>query len=218
MNDQRIKLRREKPADYRTVETVTREAFWNLHAPGCDEHYLAHILRASDAFIPALDYVAEVDGTIAGNIMYAASRIALDAGSELPVITFGPVSVLPEYQRQGIGRRMIKHTRALARQMGYSAIFIYGDPAYYGPLGFEPAELWNVGTADNLYHSALQAFELTPGALDLAAGRFLEDPVYHLDEAAAAAFDQTFPVKEKLSGTPSQQRFMEVLAMHRPRG
>ncbi len=217
MNDPFLILRRETPADARAVETLTREAFWNLHTPGCNEHYLVHILRDSAAFIPALDYVAVLNGTVVGNIMYAKSRITLDAGGDLPVITFGPVSVLPEYQRQGVGRRMIMHTRKLARQMGYSAIFIYGDPAYYGPLGFEPAELWNVGTEDNRYHSALQAFELTPGALDLAAGRFLEDPVYHIDEAAAAAFDLAFPPREKLSGTPSQQRFLETLAMCRPR-
>jgi len=213
-----IILRREKPADYRAVEDLTREAFWNTFRPGCDEHYLAHILRTADSFIPALDYVAVLDGRIVGNIMYAKSTVALDAGGELPVIIFGPVSVLPEYQRQGIGTRLIKHTRTLARQMGYSAVFLYGEPAYYGRLGFEPAENYGIASEGNEYCAALQTFELTPGALDLAAGRFIEDPVYHVDEAAATAFDQTFPAKEKRYGTPSQQRFQEVIAMHRPRG
>jgi predicted N-acetyltransferase YhbS len=217
MNDSQIILRRERPADYRAVEELTREAFWNVYRPGCDEHYLAHILRTSDAFLPALDYVAVVDGTIVGSILYAKASVALDAGGTMPVITFGPISVLPDFQRQGIGRRLIRYTRTLARQMGYSAIFIYGDPAYYGRLGFEPAEQFRIGGGDGLYHDALQVFELTPGALDLAAGRFLEGPVYHLDEAAAAQFDQAFPEKEKLSGTPSQLRFLETVAMHRPR-
>ena len=217
MNDNQIILRRERPADYRAVEVLTREAFWNVNRPGCDEHYLAHILRESDAFLPALDYVAVVDGTIVGNIMYATSSVVLDAGGTLPVITFGPVSVLPEFQRQGVGKRMIRHTRMLARRMGYSAILIYGDPAYYGRLGFEPAEQFRIGGEDNRYRDALQVFELMPGALDLAAGRFLEDSIYHIDAAAAEAFDSSFPQKEKLSGTPSQLRFRKIVARNHPR-
>jgi predicted N-acetyltransferase YhbS len=210
-------LRREPPADHRAVETLTREAFWNLHGPGCDEHYLAHLLRGADTFIPALDYVAESNGRIVGNILYAKAHIALDAGGELPVITFGPVSVLPEFQRRGIGKALIEHTLALAREKGYSAVLIYGDPAYYGRLGLRPAEDFGVGSEQNEYCAALQAQELRPGALQNAAGRFVEGSVYHIDEAVAAIFDQAFPPKEKLSGTPSQQRFLEVVAMHRPR-
>ena len=218
MNDLSLLLRRETPADALAVETLTREAFWNLHAPGCNEHYLAHVLRDSDAFIPELDFVAEMDGRIAGNIMYAKSVVALDAGGELPVITFGPVSVLPELQRQGVGRALIGHTLTLAKRMGFPAVFIYGDPAYYSRLGFQPAEDFRIGTWDNLYHDSLQVYELQPDALKNAPGRFVEDSVYRIDEAAAAAFDQSFPAKEKLSGTPSQQRFLKAIAMHKPRG
>ena len=207
----------ETPSDYREVELLTREAFWNHHGPGCDEHYLAHLLRSSDAFIRELDFVAELDGTVVGNILYAKARIALDAGGDFPVITFGPISVRPSYQRQGIGRRMIGHTLGLAGQMGYPAVFIYGDPAIYGRIGFLPAERFGVGTEDNRYHDALQAVELRPGALKHVRGRFLEGDVYHIDPAAAALYDQTFPVKEKVTGTPSQTRFQETVALHRPR-
>ena len=212
-----ILLRPETTADHGAVETLTREAFWNLHGPGCDEHYLVHILRHSDAFIPALDYVALRQGEIVGTIMYAKSHIALDEGGELPVITFGPVSVLPEVQKQGVGRKLITHTLTLAAQMGYSAVLIYGDPAYYSRVGFRPAENFGIGSENNEYCAALQAAELLPGALQNAAGRFIEGSVYHIDEAAAAAFDQSFPPKAKHSGTPSQLRFHEVVAMRRPR-
>ena len=213
-----IVIRRETPADYGVVETLTREAFWNLHGPGCDEHYLAHVLREADAFVPDLDFVAELYGRIVGNIMYVKSHIAPVTGGALPVITFGPVSVLPEFQRQGIGGTLIKHTLLLAKQMGYAAVFIYGDPAYYGRLGFQPAQRFGIGTEDNFYMEALQVYELTPGSLQTAAGRFIEAPVYHIDEKAAAAFDQDFPPKEKLTGTASQQRFQEIIAMRRPKG
>jgi predicted N-acetyltransferase YhbS len=210
-------LRREAPADYGAVEALTREAFWNLYGPGCDEHWLVRVLRGADVFIPALDFVAELEGKIIGNILYAKSRVALDAGGEMPVITFGPVSVLPECQRQGVGSALIRHTLNLAGHMGFSAVFIYGDPAYYGRLGFRPAEDYGVATGDNHYHAALQALELRPGALKHAVGRFIEASAYHVCEADAAAFDQTFPKKEKLTGTASQLRFQEVVAMRRPK-
>ncbi len=212
-----ILLRLETPDDTRAVEALTREAFWNLHGPGCDEHYLAHSLRQADDFIPALDFVAEINGAIAGNIMYAKSKIALDKGGELPVITFGPVAVLPQYQRKGVGRKLIAHTLALAAQMGYPAVLIYGDPAYYGRLGFRPAEDFGIGSEHDEYCAALQAIELRPDALQNAAGRFLESPAYHIDEAAASAFNLVFPPKDKQTGTPSQQRFLEVVAMRKPR-
>ena len=211
-------LRRETPADSRAVEELTREAFWNYHSPGCDEHYLVHTLRNADVFIPALDFVAELYGKLAGNIMYAISRIALDAGGDLPVITFGPLSVLPACQKQGVGGALVRHTLGLAKTMGFSAVLIYGDPVYYSRFGFLPAEHYGIAGEDNEYRAALQAVELKPGALENAAGRFLEGSVYHIDPAAAAAFDQAFPLKDKRSGTPSQQRFLEILAMHKPRG
>ena len=218
MDNQNLTLRREKPDDYHTVEALTREAFWNHHVPGCDEHYLAHILRDSPAFVPELDYVAEVDGQLVGSILYTnASILRDDDASELGVLSFGPISVLPAFQRQGIGRRLIRHTATLARAAGYSAILIYGDPAYYGRQGFVPAENFGIATSDNLYHNALQAMELQPGALGTAGGRFVEDPVYAVDAAASEAFDLQFPPKPKVEDTPSQRRFRETLAMCRPR-
>ena len=213
-----LRLRQETPADYRAVEELTREAFWNYHSPGCDEHYLAHVLRNADACIPSLDFVAELDGKLVGNIMYAVSSVALDKGGDLPVITFGPLSVLPACQKQGVGGALIRHTLGLAKAMGFSAVLIYGDPAYYSRFGFLPAEQYGIAGEDNEYHAALQAVELQSGALQNTAGRFLEGSIYHIDPAAAAAFDQTFSPKEKRSGTPSQQRFLEIIAMHKPRG
>ena len=212
-----IHLRRETPADEHAVEALTREAFWNLHGPGCDEHYLVHVLRGAKSFIPALHFVAVLGGRIAGSIMYTHAQLVLDAGGVLPVITFGPISVLPELQGQGIGGMLITHTLALARQAGHSAVLIYGDPAYYCRFNFLPAEHFGIATSNNQYHAALQAVELQPHALQHAQGRFLEDAVYHVDAAAAAAYDLTFPPKETHSGTPSQLRFQEIIQMHRPR-
>ena len=119
MNPTTVTFRREEPADEREVENLIREAFWNRYTPGCNEHYLAHVLRRSPASVPELDILAEADGRVIGSILYARAKILLDAGGELPVLTFGPIAVLPDYQGQGVGGQLIRHTQALAREAGY---------------------------------------------------------------------------------------------------
>lgn len=212
-----ITLRQETNQDHQDVENLTREAFWNHYVPGCDEHYLIHIMRDIAGFIHELDIVAEVAGQIVGNIVYTKAAILGDEGKSHEVITFGPISVLPDFQGKGIGGRLIEHTRELATGMGFKAILIYGDPAYYSRVGFLPAENFGIGTADNQYAAALQAFELVPGSLSYCAGRFMEGSIYEIDPKAAEAFDKNFPHKEKFSGLPSQLRFQETLAMRKPR-
>ena len=211
-------LRRETPPDYKAVEMITREAFWNHHGPGCDEHYLMHIMRDVDAFIHELDFVAEVDGEIVGNIVYTKAKIVDDQEVSHDVISFGPISVLPAYQGKGIGSELIEHTKWLAKEMGYKAILIYGDPEYYKKFGFVQAEQYDIRTSDNYYAVPLQACVLEPGALSTIKGRFFEDEAFHFDEAAVKAFDQAFPEKALEEGLPSQIRFRELVGMRRARG
>ena len=153
-----IELRPESPADFRAVEELTRNAFWNHHAPGCDEHYLAHILRESSNFVPELDYVAVQDGKVVGSIMYTRARIVLDRGGERGVLCFGPLAVEPAFQGQGVGGALIERTKVLAQELGYGAILIFGDPAYYSRFGFVPAEQYGVGTSWGVYIISLQAW------------------------------------------------------------
>jgi predicted N-acetyltransferase YhbS len=213
----KIALRNETPSDHRIVENLTREAFWNHYAPACSEHYLLHVMRDCDAFIPELDIVAEVDGKIVGNIVYTKAKIVGDNGESYAVISFGPIAVLPEFQGKGIGGRLIAHTKQLAQAMGYRAILIYGDPDLYSKFGFVQAEEYGIGTPDNIYAAALQAFELYPGALTGCAGRFYEDSLFEVDPQAAEEFDRGFPDKERKSGLPSQARFQQVVGMRKPR-
>ena len=107
MNKDDFVIRLETPHDYREVEHITREAFWNHYLPGCDEHYLAHILRGSSCFLPELDFVAELDGKIVGNIMYTRAVVFCDDGIEFPVLSFGPVSVLPDFQKYLCGSHVV---------------------------------------------------------------------------------------------------------------
>ena len=104
----------------------------------------------------------------------------------------------------------------LAREQGFGAILLCGDPDYYSRHGFVPAESLGIRQADGMYAAALQACELYDGALAGASGRYCEDSVYQVDEGEAEAFDRTFPPKEKVSGTPGQKRLLELAAMVRP--
>jgi hypothetical protein len=104
-----------------------------------------------------------------------------------------------------------------ARDMGYKAILIYGDPGYYSRLGFVPAENYHIGTAENMYIDALQALELEEGALENKSGRFLIDDIFEINDEDSADFDKGFPPKEKLRGLISQKRFAEMLEKQKKR-
>jgi predicted N-acetyltransferase YhbS len=174
-------------------------------------------MRNTEAFIRNLDIVAEIEGKIVGNIVYSKAKIAADNGASCEVITFGPLSVLPEYQGQGIGGMLVEYTLELAKELGCRAVLIYGDPGYYSKFGFVEAEKYDIRTSDNMYAVPLQALELYPGALRDCAGRFFEDSIFAIDETAAAEFDKGFPEKEKESGLPTQERFQHLLKLRKPR-
>jgi putative acetyltransferase len=203
-------IRNENEKDHRSVEELTREAFWNHYMPGCFEHYMLHNLRKSRDFIVKLDFVAEINGQIVGNIIYSRGVIKDKQGAEIEVVCFGPVSVLPSLQKQGIGSALIIHSIKAAKLMDYPAICIYGDPRYYSRFGFRCAEKYDIKTADDKFAVALQVLELKPGALKNISGRFIETEAFQFDENLFAEFDATFNYKEKAE-TDSQREF-KVLA------
>jgi Predicted acetyltransferase len=127
-------IRTETPADYAAVELLTREAFWNVHVPGCDEHYLVRIMRSAPEFLPALALVAERDGQIVGNIMYSKSAVVGDDGRRTETLTFGPLSVLPAYQRQGIGKALMAESFRIAEALGYPAVLIAASTSASTPV------------------------------------------------------------------------------------
>ena len=200
-----ITLRPEAEQDHRTVEELTREAFWNVHLPGCEEHLLVRHLRNAAEFVQALDFVAICDNVITGNIMYAESKI-IDSNTAHTVLTFGPVSVLPQYQNRGIGTALIEHTQKLAAGLGYRAIIIYGDPEYYKRFGFRASKEFRITNGEGKYPAALLALELYPGALADIQGKFDEGKAYHIDPQELEEFEKGFAKKEKLAAK-SQERF-----------
>lgn len=197
-----IALRLERPEDYRAVENLTREAFWGFTGPTCDEHYLVHLLRSVPAFLPELDFVAEMDGELVGNVMYSRAKVVDDRGKETEVLTFGPLSVLPTYWRCGVGSALMRHSIREAKQMGYRAIVFYGHPDYYPRFGFRNAKAFGITTPNGKNFDALMAMPLYDGALDGVSGAFHEDPVFAVKSEEAEAFNRTFPHKEPASMIP----------------
>lgn len=193
-----IILRLEQPEDYRTVEELTRDAFWNLGTQLCNEHLLVHRLRSIPAFVPELDYVAEIDGRLVGHIIYSKSRIEDPSGRIYETLTFGPLSVLPGYQNMGVGKALMLHTFAEARKLGYRAVLIFGHPDYYPRVGFRRASEFGITTANGKNFDAFMALPLYDGALDGIHGRYFEDSVFvNLDEKDVLEFEKGFPPKAK---------------------
>ncbi len=207
-----LKIRLENKDEFRTVEELTREAFWNIHVPGCDEHYYLHNLRNSDAFIKELDFVALYENKIVGHIAYSKANIVdnadnlHNANNKHNVIIFGPISVLPEYQSKGVGSALIKHSLEVAKSLGHKAVLIYGDPRYYSKFGFRCAERYDIKTPDGKYCVPMMALELEKDALSGVNGRLIEGFEYAQDEREFEKFDNEFPTKEK-EKTASQEEF-----------
>jgi predicted N-acetyltransferase YhbS/uncharacterized protein YdhG (YjbR/CyaY superfamily) len=181
MDNLNIRLRRERKSDRDAVERLTYRAFRNAPPTGSGddgmEALLARKLRVCDAFVPELDYVAELGGLIVGNIMYTRSGI-LGENGEWETLTFGPLSVLPKYQGHGIGGALINKTLTLARETGFRAVLIFGHKDYYPRFGFKPASEYGITTADGENFPAFMALPLRDGALRGVRGRLICDDVY----------------------------------------
>lgn len=199
-------IRNERPDDYRAVEELTKLAFWNVNIPGCDEHYLAHILRGHEDFLSELDFVLELDGKIIGNIMFVKSKLIDENGGEKTVLTFGPLSVLPEYQRQGYGKRLLEYSLEKAADMGFCAVVIFGNPENYICRGFKNCKKYNVAISEGVYPVPLLVKELKDNALEGKKWIYKESSAYNFDESEAEKFDRTFPPLPK-EYKPSQELF-----------
>jgi putative acetyltransferase len=199
-------IRKEEKADYRIVEELTKKAFWNIHAPGCNEHYLVHMMRNHPDFISELDYVMEKDGIIIGNIMYAKSKIIDKINKEIIILSFGPVSIHPEYQRRGFGKALIEYTFNRAADMKYKVIVIFGNPSNYVNLGFKSCRKYNVAISEGVYPTALLVKELVEGTLHGNNWLYKESEAYNIDEKEADKYDIQFERMEKRT-QGSQEEF-----------
>lgn len=201
-----VNIRLEEEKDHRIVEEITRDAFWNLYLPGAEEHYLAHTLRKHPDFIPELTFVIELNGKVIGSIFYSKAKIVAADGTEYPVISFGPVSIAPEYHRQVYGRQLIEYSITEAKRLGYDAIVIGGFPYHYHTYGFIGTKKYNISMPDGKFYTGIMALPLKAGALDNVSGKIIFSPGMYPDPDGLEAFDQTFPEKEK-KVLPCQAKF-----------
>ena len=163
MDTNEYTIRLEKEEDYRAVENLVRESFWNVYRPGCSEHYVIHVLRDDPAFVKELDFVMEQDGKLIGQNMFMKTIIEADdsapglspgepapalrglkaspageasARRTIPVLTMGPIGITPELKRRGYGKVLLDYSLEKAAGMGFGAVLFEGNIGFYSHCGF----------------------------------------------------------------------------------
>ena len=205
-----MNIRLEKPEDYREVENLTREAFWNVYAPGCVEHYVLNQYRNNPDFIPELDFVLEVDSTssptgkqIIGHVMFSKAEIIKEDGSAFPTWTFGPISIHPDYKRKGYGLKLLQYALEEAKTMGIGVICMEGNFDFYKHAGFVVASTLGIHYHAEPKENEVPYFlaqELIPGYLNGIEGTYHTPKGYYVafeNKDAFDAYEATFPPKEK---------------------
>ena len=202
-----MNIRLEQPQDWREVENLTREAFWNVYRPGCTEHYVLNQYRHNPDFIPELDFVMEEDGKIIGHVMFSKAEIILNDGSHFPSWTFGPISIHPDYKRKGYGLKLLNYALEKAKEMGIGLLQMEGNIDFYKHAGFDLASKFKIHYHDEPRDADVPYFlaqELIPDWLftnGIVEATYCPPKGYFVaDENPEAfeAYDATFPKKEKL--------------------
>ena len=201
MNTNDYTIRLEKAEDYREVENLVRESFWNVYRPGCSEHFVIHVLRDDPAFVKELDFVMEQNGVLIGQNMFMRTVINADDGRVISVLTMGPIGITPELKRKGYGKKLLDYSLEKAAAMGFGAVLFEGNIGFYGHSGFTYARSFGIRYHD-LPEGADDSFflckELIPGFLDGITGVYQTPRGYYVDDADVEKFDKAFPHKEKL--------------------
>lgn len=198
-NDYIIRLERKE--DYREVETLIREAFWNVYRPGCLEHYLITQLREHIDFVPEFDFIIERNGKTVSQNVFVKVRIKADNGSELPILTMGPICIAPNLKRRGYGKILLDYSLEKARELGFGAVCFEGNINFYGKSGFVFARKYGIryrGLPDDADDLFFVCKELISGYLNGITGEYEPPKVYLVSEEKAEEFDKGFPYKEKL--------------------
>ena len=194
-------IRPELESDYRNVENLIRESFWNVYRPGCSEHYVIHVLRSDPAFVKELDLVMEKDGVLIGQNMFMKTVINADRGSDIEVLTMGPICITPDLKRKGYGKYLLDFCLEKATALGFGAVLFEGNIGFYGNCGFTYASKFGIRYHD-LPEGADSSFflcrELIPGYLKGITGVYQTPKGYYVDDSEVEDFDKAFPPKKKL--------------------
>jgi predicted N-acetyltransferase YhbS len=192
-----VVIRNTEKSDFDQTENITREAFWNLYKPGCDEHMVLHNLRKSKCYISQLDLVAVFGGEIIGHIISTKARVIDFHSKVYEVLCVGPFAVLPGLQNKGVGTKLFEYSISETRKMGFKAMILFGNPDYYQRFGFENAQKYNITTKDGQNFDPFMALEIQENGLADVKGRFFEDEAFTTTENELMEFEKKFPPKEK---------------------
>ena len=196
INTNSIMIRLEKKEEYREVEKMVRESFWNVYHPGCFEHYVLNQLRDDPAFVPELDFVMEQDGQLIGQNMFMRANIKADDGRTISIMTMGPICITPEPKRKGYGKILLDYSLEKAKELGCGAVCFEGNIDFYGRSGFAPASTFGIryhGLSEGEDASFFLCKELIPGYLDGITGEYATPQGYFVDESEVETFDKEFP-------------------------
>lgn len=201
MNINDCTIRLERKEDYRKTEELVRESFWNVYRPGCLEHYVLNQLRNDSDFIKELDFVMEKDGRLIGQNIFMKAKIQSDDGTEIPIMTMGPICIANEFKRKGYGKILLDYSLKEAAKLGCGALCFEGNIDFYGKSGFTFARDFGIryhGLPEKADSSFFLCKELISGYLDGITGEYSVPKGYLVDKAEAEEFDKLFPYKEKL--------------------
>ncbi|MFX3673093.1 MAG: GNAT family N-acetyltransferase [Paenisporosarcina sp.] len=169
-----MRIRTETINDFQQVFNLHYEAFENRE----DESKLVERIRFSTGFISELSVVAENQGEIVGHILLSKAKI-IQQNSEKEVIVLAPVAVKPDFQKKGIGGKLIEEGLKRAKDLGYGLVLLIGHPTYYPKFGFQPAR--NYGLELNQYKvpdNVFMVYELKEGELECTNGELHYPPSF----------------------------------------
>ena len=193
-----VLIQRTTEKDFSLTEFITREAFWNLYNPGCVEHLLLHNIRKSKDYLSKFDLIAVYENEIIGHIISTKAKVVDSLNNEHEILCVGPISVLPEFQKMGIGSKLMNESITIAKESGYVGMILFGNPDYYHRFGFKNAKEYGITTKDCQNFEPFMALELQNNGLANINGRFFEDDVFEINPDDLIEFEKQFPYKEKL--------------------
>lgn len=155
-------IRKEEPKDYEIIYSVVKDAFGSAEHSDGNEQDLVNALRKGEAFIPDLSLVAEIDGKIVGHIMFTRAKVG-----DAAVLVLAPLSVLPEYQRKGIGISLIKEGHKIANKLGYEYSIVLGSQSYYSKTGYLPADKFGIKPSFDVPSENFMACKIKEDASDI---------------------------------------------------
>ena len=138
-----IHIRQENPSDHSIVFELIKKAFETMPYSDHTEHFLVEKLRQSHPFIPELSLIAAIDHLIVGHILLTPVSIKNDQQT-FNSLVLAPVSVLPEYQKRGIGSQLIQTAHQIAQQLGHQSVVLVGHKDYYPRFGYERADRYGI--------------------------------------------------------------------------